>query len=64
MEKWRNHFLFLLIFLGSSVGLPYGKGSPVIELNKKNFAETVFNSEHVWLVEFYAPCILFVLFFF
>jgi len=37
------------------VALPYGKNSDVIELTKDNFAKQVFGSEHVWLIEFYAP---------
>jgi len=35
--------------------LPYTKNDGVISLTKSNFAETVFGSEYVWLVEFYAP---------
>lgn len=33
----------------------YGPKSNVIPLTKKNFAEKVFGSEHVWVVEFFAP---------
>jgi len=45
--------LFVLAQL--SLALPYTADSGVINLNKKNFAEQVFGSEHVWIVEFYAP---------
>jgi protein disulfide-isomerase A6 len=47
--------LYLILFFSYCIALPYGKDSGVIELTKSNFAETVFGSEHVWLVEFYAP---------
>eukprot|EP01113_Clastostelium_recurvatum_P028627 TRINITY_DN345_c0_g2_i1.p1 TRINITY_DN345_c0_g2~~TRINITY_DN345_c0_g2_i1.p1 ORF type:complete len:468 (+),score=113.93 TRINITY_DN345_c0_g2_i1:112-1404(+) len=38
----------------SGAGL-YNAKSDVIQLNKNNFANLVFGSEHVWMVEFYAP---------
>lgn len=41
--------------LASVFALPYDKNSGVINLTKKNFASEVFSTEHVWLVEFYAP---------
>jgi len=37
-----------------SVGL-YGPQSAVIPLTKDNFANKVFGSEHIWVVEFFAP---------
>jgi protein disulfide-isomerase A6 len=43
-----------LVLVQTAFGL-YGKNSNVIALNKKNFAESVFSSEHVWVVEFFAP---------
>jgi len=33
----------------------YPPNSNVVQLTKSNFAQEVFNSDHVWLVEFYAP---------
>lgn len=33
----------------------YGANSNVIELSADNFAQEVFGSRHIWLVEFYAP---------
>jgi len=45
----------LFISSGFVAALPYGKNSDVIELTKDNFAKQVFSSEHVWLIEFYAP---------
>jgi len=48
--------IVILSFLCIGVwSLPYTKNDGVVLLNKDNFAETVFGSEHVWLVEFYAP---------
>ena len=55
--------LFGLLIIASALG--FYDGTDVIELTpvlppflnfKSNFAEQVFGSEHVWLVEFYAPC--------
>lgn len=37
-----------------SAGL-YAANSNVIQLTAKNFAQEVLHSDHVWLVEFYAP---------
>jgi len=52
----RTLALFLCIVAVSGVwGGLYGPKSDVIELNKNNFANLVFGSEHIWLVEFYAP---------
>jgi len=54
----RLYFFFSLIFFEIfyfSNALPYTKDSGVINLDKNNFAKEVFGSEHVWLVEFYAP---------
>eukprot|EP01116_Phalansterium_solitarium_P024202 TRINITY_DN8796_c0_g1_i1.p1 TRINITY_DN8796_c0_g1~~TRINITY_DN8796_c0_g1_i1.p1 ORF type:complete len:429 (-),score=122.62 TRINITY_DN8796_c0_g1_i1:119-1405(-) len=51
-------YLLLSLFAllaGSAVALPYGKGSGVTELTSKTFAQEVFSTEHVWVVEFYAP---------
>jgi protein disulfide-isomerase A6 len=48
--------LLVLLECGFLVSpLPYGKNSPVISLSNNNFASTVFATEHIWLVEFYAP---------
>ncbi len=51
----------LTLLIVATVALPYGKDSGVINLTQKNFADQVFGSEHVWVVEFYAPCIFVVL---
>jgi protein disulfide-isomerase A6 len=53
-------FAILVLFAGCALagrGGPalYNDKSPIIQLNEKNFAAQVFGSEHVWLVEFYAP---------
>jgi len=45
-------FLIQSIVLGAGL---YDKNSKVIQLNAKNFDQLVFNSDHVWIVEFYAP---------
>jgi protein disulfide-isomerase A6 len=55
-------FVVIALFVALSVAAG-GRGGPdlydgktaVIQLNKGNFAKKVFGSEHVWLVEFYAP---------
>jgi len=47
--------LFVLVLFETVFCLPYSKDSGVIALNKNNFADLVFDSEHVWVVEFYAP---------
>lgn len=44
----------LCLFFSGCVGL-YGPQSAVIPLTKENFANRVFGTEHVWLVEFFAP---------
>jgi len=50
-----------LIFVQAAFGL-YGAKSNVVPLSKKNFADNVIGSEHVWVVEFYAPvCYLLIL---
>ena len=46
----------IVLSLALATALPYNKDSGVINLNKDNFANTVFSNEHVWIVEFYAPC--------
>lgn len=57
MESKLSIYLILsVISLSLVFGLPYGKDSGVINLTKANFAKEVFGSEHVWLIEFYAPC--------
>ena len=48
--------VFLTLVILCANALPYSKDSGVVILDKKNFAENVFGSEHIWLVEFYAPC--------
>jgi len=48
--------LFVLFcFLAVSHCLPYAKDSGVISLTKDTFSSTVFSTEHVWVIEFYAP---------
>jgi len=49
--------LALIVVLGliCSADALYSEKSDVIKLTKDNFAELVLNSDHVWLVEFYAP---------
>ena len=32
----------------------YGPTDPVVVLDEKNFKKTVLNSDHIWVVEFYA----------
>eukprot|EP01112_Ceratiomyxa_fruticulosa_P016589 TRINITY_DN5039_c0_g1_i1.p1 TRINITY_DN5039_c0_g1~~TRINITY_DN5039_c0_g1_i1.p1 ORF type:complete len:425 (-),score=113.63 TRINITY_DN5039_c0_g1_i1:82-1356(-) len=55
-----NKLLVCFVLLGcistafGAAGL-YNAKSDVIPLTQKNFAKQVFGSEHVWLVEFYAP---------
>ena len=48
----------LALFL-AAVSLPslalYDKSDDVYELTSDNFDSMVINSEHVWVVEFYAP---------
>jgi len=51
----RSPFLFLVLFSAIVFALPYTKNDGVIILDKNNFASTVYGSEHVWFVEFYAP---------
>eukprot|EP01117_Protostelium_nocturnum_P020422 TRINITY_DN9175_c0_g1_i1.p1 TRINITY_DN9175_c0_g1~~TRINITY_DN9175_c0_g1_i1.p1 ORF type:complete len:440 (+),score=149.72 TRINITY_DN9175_c0_g1_i1:75-1322(+) len=48
-------FFFLALAICIAYALPYGKSSPVKELTSKNFAKEVINTEHVTVVEFYAP---------
>jgi hypothetical protein len=43
-----------LVLVQATFGL-YGPKSNVIALNKKNFADSVISSEHLWVVEFFAP---------
>jgi len=47
--------VFLLLACSQVALSLYGPKSNVIQLTKKNFAEKVFGSEHVWVVEFFAP---------
>jgi protein disulfide-isomerase A6 len=54
---WRS-ISFALLFvsiLSQCLCSLYGPNSNVIPLTKNNFAEKVFSTEHVWLVEFFAP---------
>jgi len=55
MNKYSILVGFILLHVLATLALPYTKDSGVINLDKNNFAEQVFGSEHVWLVEFYAP---------
>lgn len=48
-------FVATLLLVVPSCSALYGKGSNVVQLTTKNFAENVFGSNEVWLVEFYAP---------
>jgi len=55
-----NSNLFLsalaMLLLASVIkALPYDAKSDVVTLDSSNFEELVFGSEHVWMVEFYAP---------
>lgn len=43
-----------LALVQAAFGL-YGAKSNVIALTSKNFADNVIASEHVWVVEFFAP---------
>lgn len=44
--------LFTLSVLGAGL---YSPSSNVIQLSKENFVAEVFDSPHIWMVEFYAP---------
>lgn len=46
--------VFVLLLSHLAYGL-YSAKSPVVQLTKKNFADLVIGSEHVWVVEFFAP---------
>ncbi|PRP85343.1 hypothetical protein PROFUN_07051 [Planoprotostelium fungivorum] len=57
MWSVRSNILFCAAALFLSVhALPYSKNSGVLELTKKDFADQIFGTEHVSIVEFYAPC--------
>ena len=45
----------LLLALGSQGAGLYSATSSVIPLTKSDFVQEVFDSPHVWMVEFYAP---------
>eukprot|EP01132_Coremiostelium_polycephalum_P010054 gene10054-12323_t len=47
------HFVKLVAWYDNEMAF-YEK-TDVVVLNKNNFATTVFGSDHIWLVEFYAP---------
>jgi len=47
--------LFAVLALASVASALYSRNSNVISLTKKNFDKEVMQSNHVWLVEFYAP---------
>ncbi|KAN0035063.1 hypothetical protein ACTA71_004318 [Dictyostelium dimigraforme] len=47
-------FIFAIICIESTFGF-YTDNSNVINLTKKNFQQQVLNSQHNWMVEFYAP---------
>ena len=50
--------LLIFVTVASCAGL-YSQNSNVVQLTKQNFAEQVFGSSQIWLVEFYAPwCML------
>lgn len=44
---------FLLLVTGANC--MYASNSAVIELRPNNFDNLVLNSDHIWVVEFYAP---------
>lgn len=44
---------FLLLTAGANC--MYASNSAVIELKPNNFDNSVLNSDHIWVVEFYAP---------
>mgnify|MGYP005994882297 CR=1 FL=1 len=46
--------LFVFSVSVSAAGL-YSPSSNVIQLTKENFVAEVFDSPHIWMVEFYAP---------
>lgn len=54
--------LFVALAHAAGRGGPdlYTKGkTSIIQLTKKDFASKVFGSEHIWMIEFYAPvCII------
>lgn len=56
--------LFALALLVASVSAFYESNSKVIKLTADNFQETVMESNEIWLVEFYAPWCMHLLFFF
>lgn len=54
-----NSLIVLFVAVLAVSALPYKKESGVIELTKKTFADQIIGTEHVSIVEFYAPCELF-----
>jgi protein disulfide-isomerase A6 len=55
MNKFQLLLFYFYNFLFIVLSLPYKKDSGIINLTKENFAKEVFSTEHVWLIEFYAP---------
>mmetsp|Transcript_26893 Transcript_26893/g.30977 ORF Transcript_26893/g.30977 Transcript_26893/m.30977 type:complete len:162 (-) Transcript_26893:20-505(-) len=51
--KFVGTLVFTLLVI-SAYGL-YDANSPVVQLTARNFEDLVINSNHVWVVEFYAP---------
>jgi len=47
--------VFFFLFCSQAVLGLYGPKSLVVPLTKKNFADKVFGTEHIWVVEFFAP---------
>lgn len=44
-----------LMFLSTGCLAFYSPSSNVVELNPSNFESKVINSDHIWIVEFFAP---------
>lgn len=51
------YFFFLagFLLLVSGANCLYASNSAVIDLRPNNFDNLVLNSDHIWVVEFYAP---------
>lgn len=50
----RRNFSGLLLLIASA-NCMYSSTSDVVELTPSNFDKLVTNSDHIWVVEFYAP---------
>ncbi|KAF2071466.1 hypothetical protein CYY_007219 [Polysphondylium violaceum] len=53
MKNILSIFLLFTLFVSYSFG--FYENTNVVTLTTKNFASQVFGSEHIWMVEFYAP---------